>query len=138
MFIFKRKPSLPQLDLDELKRFIGQTIEATLTTKEETMNVLKKYDLVLISSRDGDSIESSIFQLSTFNLAKNGLSSLINTPLYTETRYFVNTNDSVNYIDDNDIKGLSPANLIAFYSMCELIRIFEIEVQSPNTYKCVW
>ena len=138
MFIFKRKPSLSQLDLEEMKKFVGQTIVAMLSTKEETMNVLKKYDLVLIFSWEGDYIQGSIFQLSTFNMAKNGLSSLINTPLYTETRYFINTNDSVKYIDDDEIKGLSPKNLVAFYSICELIRIFEIEVHSSNAYTCVW
>ena len=138
MFLFKRKPSLSEYDTKELKNFVGKTIEIMLLTKEETIHVSKKYDLVLLFSWEGEYIEGNLYKLSTFNLAKNGLSSLINTPLYTETRYFEKTDDGIKYIDDEKIKDLSTQNLFAFYTICELITLVEIEVISPKRYMCIW
>lgn len=88
MFIFKRKPSLSDDDMEHLKKFIGNTIEVMLLTKEETIHVSERYDLALIFSWEEDHIEGSIFQLPNFQLSKHGLSSLINIPLYTEKHYF--------------------------------------------------
>lgn len=138
MFIFKRKPSLSDEDMAILKKFVGNTIEAMLLTKEETIHVSEKYDLALIFSWEEDYIEGSIFQLSNFHLSKHGLSSLINTPLYTEKHYFNKKIDAVKYIDDKEIKALSHSELLIFYGMCELIRTFEIEVNSANEYTCLW
>lgn len=138
MFIFKRKPSLSKGNLAELKKFIGSTIEFMLLTKEETIHVLEKYDLVLLFSWEGSFIEGNLYKFSTFTLAETGLSSLINEPLYTEIRFFDKSDDEVKYIDDEKIKELSPSNLVAFYNICELIRTVEIEIISPKRYKCFW
>lgn len=138
MFIFKRKPSLSDHDTKDLKKFIGKTIEAMLITKEETINISERYDLALIFSWEDDYIEGSIFQLSNFKLSKNGLSSSINIPLFSEKHYFNKKIESVEYIDDEKIKTMSYSDLLIFYNMCELIRTFEIEANSANEYKCLW
>lgn len=138
MFIFKRKPSLSETDLENLKKFVGNTIDVMLTTKEETIHVSEKYDLVLIFSWENHYIEGSIFQLSNFQLSKTGLSSLVNTPLYTEKHYFNKKIDSIEYIDDEKIKTMPHSRLLIFYSMCELIRTFEVEANSSNKYQCIW
>jgi len=138
MFIFKRKPSLSEVDIKNLKKFVGKTIEVMLSTKEETIHVMESDDLVLMFSWGSQFIEGSIYQLSSFQLSKTGLSSLINTPLYTEKHYFDRKVDSIEYIDDNEIKTMSRSQLLVFYSMCELIRTFEIETNSSNKYSCKW
>lgn len=138
MFIFKRKPSLSEYDLENLKKFVGKTIEVMLVTKEETIHVSERYGLVLMFSWENRYIEGSIFQLSNFQLSKTGLSSLINTPLYTEKHYFNKKIDSIEYIDDEKIKAMSHSELLVFYGMCELIRTFEIEANSSNEYECIW
>lgn len=138
MFIFKRKPSLTEGDLESLKKFVGKTIEVMLLTKEETIHVSERHDLVLMFSWEHHYIEGSIFQLSNFQLSKTGLSSLINIPLYTEKHYFNKKIDSIEYIDDEKIKTMSHSKLLIFYSICELIRTFEIEANSSNEYACIW
>lgn len=138
MFIFKRKPSLSEVDIKKLKHFIGKTIEVMLSTKEETIHVMESDNLVLMFSWRSQYIEGSIYQLSNFQLSKTGFSSLINTPLYTEKHYFNKKIDSIEYIDDNEIKTMSRSQLLVFYSMCELIRTFEIEVNSSDKYSCKW
>ena len=138
MFIFKRKPSLSEVDTTNLKKFVGKTIEVMLSTKEETIHVLENDNLVLMFSWESQYIEGSIYELSSFQMAKTGLSSLINTPLYTEKHYFNKKIDSIEYIDDNEIKTMSRSQLLVLYSMCELIRTFEIEATSPNKYSCKW
>lgn len=138
MFIFKRKPSLSEVDITNLKKFVGKTIEVMLSTKEETIHVMESDDLVLMFSWGSQYIEGSIYQLSSFQLSKTGLSSVINTPLYTEKHYFNKKIDSIEYIDDNEIKSMSRSQLLVFYSMCELIRTFEIEASSCEKYSCRW
>lgn len=138
MFIFKRNPSLSEVDIKVLKKFIAKTIEVMLSTKEETIHVMEKDDLVLMFSWGCQYIEGSIYQLSSFQLSKTGLSSVINTPLYTEQHYFNKKIESIEYIDDNEIKTMSRSQLLVFYSMCELIRTFEIEANSSNEYICKW
>ncbi|RNF38788.1 hypothetical protein [Planococcus salinus] len=138
MFIFKRKPPLLEYEMNNLKKFIGRTIEVMLLTREETINVSEKHGLILICSRDDHYIEGSIFQLSDFQLSKTGLSSWMNPPLYTEKHYFDKKIDSIGYIDDEKIKTMSRSRLLVFYSMCELLGTFEIVVNSSNKYKCIW
>ncbi|WP_203331968.1 hypothetical protein [Planococcus beigongshangi] len=121
-----------------MKKFVGKTIEVMLATKEETIHVMESDNLVLMFSWSSQYIEGSIYQLSSFQLSKNGLNSVINLPLYTELHYFNKKIDSVEYIDDNKIKKMSRSQLLLFYSMCELIRTFEIEVNSANEYICKW
>lgn len=137
MFILKRKPSLSEYDMEELKDFVANTIEVMLLTKEEIIHVLTKYNLVLICSWERGFIEGSIFQLSTFDISK-GLSSVTNVPLYSGRRQFNKNDDSIVYIDDNDLKGLTELNLLAFYCLCELIRTYDVEVVSSKRYMCKW
>lgn len=138
MFIFKRTPVLPKSELVELKNFVSKTIELMLMSKEETIYTIKKYDLVLAFSWEGDYIEGSIFRLSTFTLSENGSSICGNVPLFVEKRYFHKQDKSIVYIDPEKIKGLTKPNLLAFHGLCELIRIFDVEVISSDQYKVIW
>jgi hypothetical protein len=138
MFIFKRKPTPVYDNLDVFKNFIAQTLESMLETREETIHFMEKYDLLLIFSWENDHIEGSIYQYSKYIKSKEGMGRFHNAPLYTEKRYLDKDDKTVAYIDDNLIRNFTAENLRAFYCICELISIFEIEVTSSNTYKCVW
>lgn len=138
MFIFKRKPMLTEYDLDELKDIVGRTVEALLVSREETIHFIQQYDLILIFEWEKNYIEGSIYQYSTFEMAEGCLSSLRNIPLYAEKRYFSKDDNAVVYIDDEKIKGLSDRNLLAFYSLCELINVFKIDCHSSKRYECTW
>lgn len=138
MFIFKRKPALSDTDMQNLKKFVGNTVETVLLTREEIIHVSERYDLVITYYLGGDYIEGSIFQLSKFQLALNEMSSLTMPPLYTEKHFFNKDIDSIEYIDDKEIKGMSHSNIQIFYGLCELIRTFEIEVNTSNNYQCIW
>ncbi|MGI2327577.1 hypothetical protein [Planococcus sp. YIM B11945] len=138
MFIFKRKPTQVSENLDVMKKFIAQTLESMLETREETIHFMEKYDLILIFSWEDEYIEGSIYQYSTYIKAKEGIGRLQNAPLYIEKRFLDKEDKTVVYVDDNRIRNFTAKNLRAFYCMCELISIFEIEVTSSNKYKCVW
>ncbi|MDN3449574.1 hypothetical protein QMA09_05200 [Planococcus sp. APC 3906] len=138
MFIFKRKPSLTEYDMVELKDIVARTVELALESNEETIHFLKQYDLILILSWEFDYMECSIYQYSTFEISKNGSSRFKNLSLYMEKRDLIRKDDTVIYIDDENIKNLSKRNLLAFYSLSELINIFDVEVHANNLYKCIW
>lgn len=138
MFIFKKKPSLAEADIEKLKKFVGNTIEAMLLTKEETLNISERYKLVLVYSWGGDYMEGSIFQWSSFQLSEKGLRSLTKAPLYTAKHYFNKKNNSIEHIDDKEIKAMSHSELLLFNGLCNLIQTFEVEVNSSNHYCCVW
>lgn len=133
MFIFKKKPALAEVDIEKLKKFVGNTIEAMLLTKEETLNISERYRLVLVYSWGGDHMEGSIFQL-----PEKGLTSLTKAPLYIGKHYFTKKKDTIEYMDDEEIKAMSHSELLIFTGLCKLIRTFEIEVNSSNNYCCIW
>lgn len=138
MFIFRRKPSLSEYDMSELKDIVGRTVELALESNEETIHFLKQYDLILILSWEFDYMECSIYHYSAFEISKNGSSRLRNPALYMEKRDLIRRDDTVVYIDDEKIKNLSQRNLLAFYCLSELINIFDVEVHASNLYKCIW
>lgn len=138
MFIFKRKPLLTHYYLEELKDQVGRTVEVMLTDKEETILFMKKYDLILIFWWENEYINGSLYQYSTFNVCESGYSNIRNTPLYEVKRYFRKNDDSFVYIDDEKIKNFSKRNQLVFYTLSELINIFEVDVHSSKVYKCIW
>lgn len=139
MFIFKRKASLSKEHLKELENIVSSTIEYMLQTREETIHFIEKYDLVLIFSWEYSFIEGNLYKLSDFHFAENGLSSLLNDPLYTEIRYLKKENrKGIKYINDSNIKGLSHQSLLAFHHICELISTVEFKILSPRRYRCFW
>lgn len=138
MFLFKREPVDSKHNLEELKNFVAQTVETMLMTREETINISEKFDLVLIFSWDNGYIEGAIYHWSTFDISKGRTIASQNLPLYIETRLLNTSEDTVVYIDDERIKNL-PLNIQQiFYAICELVRIFDVEVSSKNKYKCIW
>lgn len=138
MFIFKRKPSLNEYDMLELKDIVGRTVELALVSNEETVHFLKQYDLILILSWEFDHMECSIYNYSAFEISESGSSRLRNPALYMEKRDLIRKDDTIVYIDDEKIKNLSKRNLRAFYCLSELINIFDVEVYGSNVYKCIW
>lgn len=138
MFIFKRKPSLTEYDMLELKDIVGRTVELALESNEEAIHFLKQYDLILILSWEFNSMECAIYNYSSFEFSADGSSRLRNPVLYMEKRDLIRRDDTVVYIDDEKIKNLSNRNLLAFYSLSELINIFDVEVHASNLYKCIW
>ena len=137
MFIFKREPVDSTHDLEKLKKFVAETVETMLITREETINISEEYDLALIFSWEGKYIEGSIYQWSTLDISKGGTVASQNTPLYIEKRYINKNEDTVVFIEDERIKKLPIKNLQIFYVVCELIRIFDVEVISNYKYKCI-
>ena len=139
MFIFKREPAAEEFKTEKLKKIVGKTVEEMLRTREETVYFLEEYNLVLIFSWEGEYIEGSIYQWTDFQMSLGEGLTLYNAPLYVEKRYIQRKDDSlVIYIDDEKIKSFSPENLKVFYCICELIRIFEVEINNRYKYKCVW
>ncbi|RLQ90137.1 hypothetical protein [Planomicrobium sp. Y74] len=138
MFIFKRKPILPDSNLDILKSEVGRTVELMLIDKEETILFMKRYDLILIFCWENEYINGSLYQYSTFTVCQNGLSNIRNIPLYEVKRYFRNSDDSIVYIDDDTLKKLSKQNQQVFYALSELLNTFEIDAHSSKVYKCIW
>lgn len=138
MFIFKRKPSLTDEHLEDLRIQVGRTVEIMLIDKEETILFMKNYDLILIFCWENDAINGSLYQYSTFNVCENGLSNIRNFPLYEVKRYFRKSDDSIVYIDDETLQTLSKKNQIVFYTLSELINTFEVDVHSSQVYHCKW
>lgn len=138
MSIFKRKSSLTELEQEELRDFVGRTVEVMLTSKEETIFFIKKYDLILIFSWDKEYIEGCIYHYSTFNVSNSGLSNLRNIPLYEEQRHFRRNEDTKIYMEVEKIAALTRRNQTAFYYLSHLINEFEVEVHSSGMYKCIW
>ncbi|OHX54034.1 hypothetical protein BB776_05760 [Planococcus salinarum] len=99
---------------------------------------MKKYDLILVFCWENHSINGSLYQYSTFNVCEIGFSNIRNLPLYEVKRHFRKDDDSTVYIEDDTIKKFSKANQRVFYTLSELLNIFEIEVHSSQVYKCTW
>ncbi|ANU09204.1 hypothetical protein BBH88_02070 [Planococcus antarcticus DSM 14505] len=138
MFAFKRRQAISDSDLDELKIFLSSTLEKMLLTRDETLNTLKKYDLVLISSWEGSYLVADIFQLSKFNLTDGRAERGKNVPFYTIARSFTRKNDLIVYLDEHQNKCMRLKNLLAFRHTCYLLQTVDIEVLSERKYTCTW
>lgn len=69
MFLFKRIFLLSAPERNKIKDFVGITMEKMLITKEETLNILKQCDMVLISSLEESYLVIDIYQLSKFTVS---------------------------------------------------------------------
>ncbi|WKA58333.1 hypothetical protein QWY16_17835 [Planococcus shenhongbingii] len=138
MILFKRTPLLTDKDKIHLKQLVGKTVEAMLQSKEETLYIMEKYELVFICSWEGEYIDCSLYHRSSINVFKSGKIGFQKEPIFTEKRYFHKKNDTLIYLDKNQLMEFPPRNLEAFYYTCELVQNFEIEVNSVYDYTCVW
>lgn len=138
MFLFRRNLSLTDSELNEIKEYVGKTIEKMLITKEETLNILKQYDMVLICSWEGDYMVTDIFQLSKFKISDRTDIRSQNTPFYTVARSLNSKKETILYLDEHKEKGLMIKNLQAFYYVCDLLKTLDVDVFSAQEYKCVW
>lgn len=138
MFIFRRRNSLNEAAVEELKSFVARTLEKMLLTKEETLHIIEKYDLVLVFSWDGKYIMGSIYQFSKYSGSVDWPAGSFNASLYKGERNFNNQEDTIEYIDDRLLKGLKRRHLDTFSYLCLLISTFDVEVTSNREYKCTW
>lgn len=138
MFIFKRNLSLNDTELNEIKKFVSITIEEMLTTREETLNIFKQYDLVLICSWEGNYLIMDIYQLSKFTISDRTNIRDQNRPYYSAACSLDHRRDTIVYFDEHREKGLVIKNLLAFYYVCDLMQTLDIEVFSAQEYKCTW
>ncbi|MFD1031598.1 hypothetical protein [Metaplanococcus flavidus] len=138
MFLVKRKYSVSDMDLKEIQTFVSKTIESMLMTKEETLNIFKRFDMVLICSMEGSYLVIDIFQLSKFTLSDQKNIQKQNIPFYTAARSINSKEETIIYLDVHKEKGLGIKNLQAFYYICELLDTMDIDVFSSQKFKCVW
>lgn len=138
MFLLKRNVSLTDHELKEIKQSVKKTIEKMLVTKDETLNILKPYDMVLICSWEGNYLVMDIFQHSKFTVFDRKDLKRKNTPFYIAARSLHNIEEPIVYLDEHKDKGLGIKNLQAFYYVCELLMTLDIDVFSSQEYKCVW
>lgn len=138
MFLFKRSLSLTDHELNEIKDFVGKTIEKMLTTRDETLNIFKQYDMVLICSWEGNYLVTDIFQLSKFVISDRKDIRKHNTPFYVAARSLDNKKETIIYLDEHKEKGLVVKNLQTFYYVCDLLKTLDVEVFSAEEYKCIW
>ena len=138
MFLVNKKFSLSDADLKEVKIFISKTIESMLITREETLNIFKRFDLALVCALEGNYLVVDIFQLSKFTLSENKNIQRQNVPFYTAARSLGSKEEVIVYLDDHKEKGLGIKHLQAFYYICELLETVDIDVLSSQQYKCVW
>lgn len=138
MFLFKRKLSLNDAELEEIQEFVSVTIEKMLTTREETLNILRQYDLVLICSWEGNYLVMDIYQLSKFTTSDRTNIRSQNIPYYSAACSLDQQRETIVYFDEHKEKGLVIKNLLAFYNVCELMQSFEVEIFSAQYYKCTW
>ncbi|WP_422124562.1 hypothetical protein DHX103_07015 [Planococcus sp. X10-3] len=138
MFLIKRKSSISDSDLIELQTFVSKTIESMLMTKEETLNIFKAFDMVLICTMEGNYVVTDVFQLSKFTLSDQKNLQKPNIPFYTAARSLGSEEETIVYLDVHKEKGLRIKNLQAFYYICELLDTMEIDVVSPQEFKCFW
>ncbi|TWT00124.1 hypothetical protein [Planomicrobium sp. CPCC 101079] len=138
MFLLKRNLSLSTSDLKEIKDFFSRTIEKMLTTKDETLNVLKRYDMVLICSWEGSYLVMDVFQLSKFAISNRKNVRRHNIPYYVAARSFDKSKETIVYLDEHKEKGMAVENLQAFYHIRDLLNTLEVHVVSANEYECIW
>ncbi len=138
MFLFKRNSSLTSAEFNEIKEFFSETIEKMLLTKENTLNIHKKYDLVLLSAWEGKFLVMDIFQLSKFNTSSKMKIRYQNHPFYTAARALDESKETIVYLDEHEEKGLTIQTLQAFYHICYLLETFDINVVSVKEYECIW
>lgn len=138
MFAFQKRPALSDSDLDEVKFFVSTTLEKMLLTRDETLNTLKKYDLVLICSWEGGYLIADIFQMSKFNLTNGRAERGKNVPFFVVARSFSLKKDLIVYTDEHENKCMRIKNLQAFHHICYLLQTVDIEVSSEKEYTCIW
>lgn len=138
MFLFKRNLSLNDAELEEIQEFVSVTIEKMLTTREETLNILRQYDLVLICSWEGNYLVMDIYQHSKFTTSDRTNIRIQNIPYYSAACSLDQQRETIVYFDEHKEKGMIIKNLLAFYYVCELMQSLDVEVFSAQYYKCTW
>ncbi|TWT27303.1 hypothetical protein [Planomicrobium sp. CPCC 101110] len=138
MAIARKEEIMEVRHMNELKYFVGRTLELMLTTKEVTLNVLAKYDIILVFSWEGDYIKGAVYQWSTFNTTTGRTISSRNKPLFVSRRYIKYKEKNNIHYDEKRIKELAQQNLDVFYTVSKLAKDYKIKVTPRKTLKCFW
>lgn len=138
MLLFQKNFALSTTDQIEIQRFVSNTIESMLSSREETLNIYKKFDMLLLCSLEGNYLVIDIYQLSKFTPFEKKNSRNYNVPFYRAARSLSKYEETIIYIDDHKEKGLRIKNVKAFYHICDLLETFDIDAFSAEKYKCVW
>jgi hypothetical protein len=138
MAIAKKESVMEDPHMNELKQFVARTLEVVLTSKEVTLNVFEKYDIILVFSWERDYIKGAVYHWSTFNISTGRTISSRNKPLFTSRRHFKVKDKTDVYYDEKRIKELAGQNLRVFYTVCELSKNYKIKATPRKRLKCYW
>src|SRR4051794_8902306 len=125
MFNSKKERSLTQYEMNEIMGFTTNTINRALSTGE-TLDVLEKYDLVLVASTNGEYIQGSVFQFSKCNIVNNNSIELHDPPLFVGQRHYLNMEDFSHYMNEDQLETMNEINIQAVLLMSGLIRSFKL------------
>ncbi|MGI2328195.1 hypothetical protein [Planococcus sp. YIM B11945] len=127
MILLKRKPLVTDNEKNQLKNLVRKTFLAALQSGDETICVIERHDLILISYREEEYIDSSIYHKSALRVLLSGKIIFTEEPIFTERRYYYKKDDALLYFDKKQLKHFSAKNTEAFYYVCESVRNFEAE-----------
>ncbi|TWT00121.1 hypothetical protein [Planomicrobium sp. CPCC 101079] len=138
MALAKKEEIVETRHMKELKNFVARTLELMLSSREVTLNVFEKYDIVLVFSWEGDFIKGAVYQWSTFNTTTGRTINSRNKPLFISRRYLKNKEKTNIHYDEKRIRELTRQNLDVFYTVCELSKNFKIKLTPRKSLKCFW
>ncbi|MGV2939611.1 hypothetical protein AB5I83_08480 [Mesobacillus sp. LC4] len=128
MFNSKKDRSLTQYEINEVMGFVTNTINRALSTGQ-ALDVMEKYDLVLVASINGEYIQGSVYQFSQCNIVNNESIELHETPLFAAERHYLNMEDFRDYLNEEHLETMDQTNIQAVLLMSGLIRSFKLQ---PN------
>ncbi|NKE04725.1 hypothetical protein [Mesobacillus selenatarsenatis] len=128
MFNSKKDRSLTQYEINEVMGFVTNTINRALSTGQ-ALDVMEKYDLVLVASINGEYIQGSVYQFSHCNIVNNESIELHETPLFAAERHYLNMEDFRDYLNEEHLETMDQTNIQAVLLMSGLIRSFKLQ---PN------
>ncbi|MBT2686038.1 hypothetical protein [Bacillus sp. ISL-37] len=128
MFNSKKDRSLTQYEINEVMGFVTNTINRALSTGQ-ALDVIEKFDLVLVASINGEYIQGSVYQFSQCNIVNNQSIELHETPLFVAERHYLNMEDFRDYLNEEQLETMDERNIQAVLLMSGLIRSFKLQ---PN------
>lgn len=138
MAIVKKEAITEDYQMKEMKKFVAQTLDVMLKSKDVTLNVWENYDIVLVFSWERDYIKGAVYHWSTFNISKGRTISSKNKPLFTSRRFLKIKGKNEVFYDENGLKELTRKNLAVFYPVSQLVANYKVKATTNNRLKCYW
>jgi hypothetical protein len=126
MFNSKKERSLTQYEINEIMGFVTNTINQALSTGE-ALDVLEKYDLVLVASTNGEYIQGSVFQFSKCNIVSDYSIELHDPPLFVAQRHYLNMEDFRDFLNEDHLETMNETNIQVVLLISGLIRSFKLQ-----------